>query len=496
MNLLFRLTCLLVAFGAAFGCDARPAADAATEQSSAAAGARPDFQLPLPCGQTWEASTYGGHWPDSDSIDLGRWDGSTNISDGEPILASAPGTVLQVFDDAVASSPDHGNAIYIDHGGGWVTHYLHLQEPPTLAVGDFVARGQQLGRVGQTGGANGESHLHYTQLADGAAVRAAFDGVLVGAHAGTVGSAGTTWGDGEPLTAGDGDGDGFCDTVDLCPGLDTSSNSDTDGDGLGDDCDRCPTGFDPEDLDSDEDGVGDACDTCPQVDDPSNLDTDGDGRGDLCDFDDDGDGCLDRHDQNPLQTNVRIGTLLHPNCSPTTSPALGSEAFDSDNDGIRNCADPDDDNDGTADADDLCPVSGATNLCVWPGRSCPLHPIFFTCRGGACNQQLLRVQELINPDPTHRLFYEILSVDGDEIIVSTLASRTLVDSSNGIRGLLPSVSGRLPRGALAMEIVSRTTGRPMLDVATYVPSSVQVGRLSGTRLSVKVGGSAITVQGR
>ena len=159
-------------------------------------------------------------------------------------------TVVQVFDDAVAPSPDHGNAIYIDHGGGWVTHYLHLQD--------------------------------YTRLADGAAVRAAFDGVLVGAHAGTVGSAGTTWADGEPLTAGDGDGDGFCDTVDLCPGLDTSSNSDTDGDGLGDDCDRCPTGFDPEDLDSDEDGVGDACDTCPQVDDPSNLDTDGDGRAGRC----------------------------------------------------------------------------------------------------------------------------------------------------------------------------------------------------------------------
>ena len=53
MNPMFRLTCLLGAFGAVSGCDARPAAGADIEQSSAAAGAHPDFQLPLPsrwCG--------------------------------------------------------------------------------------------------------------------------------------------------------------------------------------------------------------------------------------------------------------------------------------------------------------------------------------------------------------------------------------------------------------------------------------------------------------
>ena len=38
-----------------------------------AAGPRPFFQMPFACGQTWEASTYDGHWPDQDSIDLGEW---------------------------------------------------------------------------------------------------------------------------------------------------------------------------------------------------------------------------------------------------------------------------------------------------------------------------------------------------------------------------------------------------------------------------------------
>ena len=29
---------------------------------SKAAGPRPLFQMPVPCGQTWEASTYKTHW--------------------------------------------------------------------------------------------------------------------------------------------------------------------------------------------------------------------------------------------------------------------------------------------------------------------------------------------------------------------------------------------------------------------------------------------------
>ena len=54
-----------------------------------AAGPRPLFQMPFACGQTWEASTYDGHWPDQDSIDLGDWDASdANMSEGAPVLAT------------------------------------------------------------------------------------------------------------------------------------------------------------------------------------------------------------------------------------------------------------------------------------------------------------------------------------------------------------------------------------------------------------------------
>src|SRR5207253_2320617 len=56
---------------------------AATASTAQAAGPRPDFQMPFSCAQQWAASTYDGHWPDQDSIDLGEWNGSTNISERE-----------------------------------------------------------------------------------------------------------------------------------------------------------------------------------------------------------------------------------------------------------------------------------------------------------------------------------------------------------------------------------------------------------------------------
>ena len=159
-----------------------------------AAGARPFFQMPFACGQTWEASTYDGHWPDQDSIDLGQWSNSdANVSKGEPVLASADGTVLDVFTNSGGDI-----RVYLDHGGGWVTHYIHLEQVPPLSIGQKVAQGEQIGRVGNSG--TEAYHLHYSQLADGKAVRIAFNGTLIGTHAGNESSY-NTWGNGEKLTS-------------------------------------------------------------------------------------------------------------------------------------------------------------------------------------------------------------------------------------------------------------------------------------------------------
>ena len=51
-----------------------------------------------------------------------------------------------------------GNVIYVDHGGGLSTAYLHLSKV-LVAEGDTVRRGQVIGRVGATGRVTGP-HLH------------------------------------------------------------------------------------------------------------------------------------------------------------------------------------------------------------------------------------------------------------------------------------------------------------------------------------------------
>jgi len=52
-----------------------------------------------------------------------------------------------------------GNVVYVDHGRGLVTAYLHLSRH-AVAEGDTVGRGQVLGSVGATGRVTGP-HLHW-----------------------------------------------------------------------------------------------------------------------------------------------------------------------------------------------------------------------------------------------------------------------------------------------------------------------------------------------
>jgi murein DD-endopeptidase MepM/ murein hydrolase activator NlpD len=62
----------------------------------------------------------------------------------------------------------YGNAVVVDHGYGLMSLYGHLS---TIEVeeGQFVERGQVVGRTGETGLAAGD-HLHFTMLLHGEAV--------------------------------------------------------------------------------------------------------------------------------------------------------------------------------------------------------------------------------------------------------------------------------------------------------------------------------------
>jgi murein DD-endopeptidase MepM/ murein hydrolase activator NlpD len=61
----------------------------------------------------------------------------------------------------VAAGPaeGYGNAVLIDHGNGFLTHYGHMSVI-TVTVGQELAAGDQLGNEGSTGHSTGP-HLHF-----------------------------------------------------------------------------------------------------------------------------------------------------------------------------------------------------------------------------------------------------------------------------------------------------------------------------------------------
>lgn len=75
---------------------------------------------------------------------------------GATVFAAGPGRV------AVAGEYfDYGNAVVIDHGGGLITIYGHMQwESLRVEVGDEVSAGTPLGAEGSTGRSSG-CHLHF-----------------------------------------------------------------------------------------------------------------------------------------------------------------------------------------------------------------------------------------------------------------------------------------------------------------------------------------------
>ncbi|MEQ1691746.1 MAG: M23 family metallopeptidase [Gemmatimonas sp.] len=73
---------------------------------------------------------------------------------GAPIRAANRG-IVRLVDEFFLG----GKVVYLDHGAGIVTAYLHMSEHRVM-VGDTVARGTVLGLVGATGRVTGP-HLHF-----------------------------------------------------------------------------------------------------------------------------------------------------------------------------------------------------------------------------------------------------------------------------------------------------------------------------------------------
>jgi murein DD-endopeptidase MepM/ murein hydrolase activator NlpD len=82
---------------------------------------------------------------------------------GTPVRAAARGRVIDVGDYFFS-----GTTVIIDHGQGLLTLYAHL-DSVDARIGDTVAAGAQVGRVGATGRVTGP-HLHFTVYLNAAAV--------------------------------------------------------------------------------------------------------------------------------------------------------------------------------------------------------------------------------------------------------------------------------------------------------------------------------------
>ncbi|WP_156250799.1 M23 family metallopeptidase [Pseudactinotalea terrae] len=82
---------------------------------------------------------------------------------GAPVYAAAAGTVTKV-----GLWGTGGQTIFVDHGNGLITHYLHLSQYQTT-VGQQVQAGELIGLVGATGRVTGP-HLHFEVEINGSVV--------------------------------------------------------------------------------------------------------------------------------------------------------------------------------------------------------------------------------------------------------------------------------------------------------------------------------------
>lgn len=156
-------------------------------QTAAEAGA-PRLGLPIACvvGKTCEVQNYVDRDPGPGARDYrcaGRtYDGHKGVDlripdmaaqrRGVDVLAAAPGRVVRLRDgepDISMRAPGAppvagkacGNAVVIDHGGGWETQYCHLARGSVrVAVGQAVRAGQAIGRVGLSGSTE-FPHVHF-----------------------------------------------------------------------------------------------------------------------------------------------------------------------------------------------------------------------------------------------------------------------------------------------------------------------------------------------
>ena len=107
----------------------------------------PRWPASAPLTSPYGLRTLGTRLDMHHGVDLG-------VPVGTDVRAMAAGTVM-----VAGAKSGYGLAVMIDHGGGWVTLYGHLDRVD-VSVGDRVRAGQHLGLSGNTG-LSTAPHLHF-----------------------------------------------------------------------------------------------------------------------------------------------------------------------------------------------------------------------------------------------------------------------------------------------------------------------------------------------
>lgn len=118
-----------------------------------------DFDWPFALGMV--TSEYGMRIHPITGVETMHYGIDFGASLGTPIKAAGAGTV-----SAVAFGSGPGNYVDLDHGSGIETRYFHMRELSTLTVGQSVAKGAEIGFVGDTGSSDG-AHLHFETHVNG-----------------------------------------------------------------------------------------------------------------------------------------------------------------------------------------------------------------------------------------------------------------------------------------------------------------------------------------
>lgn len=119
------------------------------------------YSRPSPTGSTGSASSLGFSHPVPGAVRTQGIHGYNGVdygaAVGTPIRAAAAGEVI--VSKSGGWNGGYGNYIVIRHGNGTQTLYAHLSAN-YVAAGEYVASGQTIGAMGNTGRSTG-THLHF-----------------------------------------------------------------------------------------------------------------------------------------------------------------------------------------------------------------------------------------------------------------------------------------------------------------------------------------------